>query len=67
MHQFESRYCFASLGRAGRIMAVAAAHHRRNFIHPFPDGNGRVSRLMSHAMEYPPVLARMDFGRCHAA
>jgi Fic family protein len=31
-------------------MAIAAAHHRFNFIHPFPDGNGRVSRLMSHAM-----------------
>ena len=31
-------------------MAIAAAHHRLNFIHPFPDGNGRVSRLMSHAM-----------------
>jgi Fic family protein len=31
-------------------MAIAAAHHRLNYIHPFPDGNGRVSRLMSHAM-----------------
>lgn len=31
-------------------MAIAAAHHRFNCIHPFPDGNGRVSRLMSHAM-----------------
>jgi len=30
-------------------MAMAAAHHRFNYIHPFPDGNGRVSRLMSHA------------------
>ena len=29
---------------------MAAAHHRLNYIHPFPDGNGRVSRLMSHAM-----------------
>ena len=29
---------------------MAAAHHRLNFIHPFVDGNGRVSRLMSHAM-----------------
>ena len=35
---------------AARIMAIPAAHHRLNFIHPFPDGNGRVSRLMSHAM-----------------
>lgn len=33
-------------------MAMAAAHHRFNYIHPFPDGNGRVSRLMSHAMAY---------------
>ncbi|WP_287429078.1 Fic family protein, partial [Sphingobium sp.] len=29
---------------------LATAHHRFNWIHPFPDGNGRVSRLMSHAM-----------------
>jgi Fic family protein len=29
---------------------MAAAHHRFNYIHPFPDGNGRVSRIMSHAM-----------------
>ena len=28
----------------------AAAHHRFNYIHPLVDGNGRVSRLMSHAM-----------------
>ena len=50
MRHFESRYRFATMGKAGRIMAIAAAHHRLNFIHPFPDGNGRVSRLMSHAM-----------------
>jgi len=50
MRHFETRYRFANLGKAGRIMAIAAAHHRLNFIHPFPDGNGRVSRLMSHAM-----------------
>ena len=50
MRHFETRYRFAKLGKAGRITAMAAAHHRLNFIHPFPDGNGRVSRLMSHAM-----------------
>jgi Fic family protein len=50
MEYFESRYRFDKLGRAGRIMAIGAAHHRLNYIHPFPDGNGRVSRLMSHAM-----------------
>lgn len=37
-------------GKAARILAMATAHHRFNYIHPFPDGNGRVSRLMSHAM-----------------
>lgn len=50
MAHFEARYRFALMGRASRIMATAAAHHRFNFIHPFLDGNGRVSRLMSHAM-----------------
>ncbi len=37
-------------GKAKRILAMATAHHRFNWIHPFPDGNGRVSRLMSQAM-----------------
>lgn len=50
MAYFENRYRLKTLGRAGRIMALASAHHRFNYIHPFPDGNGRVSRLMSHAM-----------------
>ncbi len=52
MAYFEQRYRFAGLGKAARIMAAAAAHHRFNYIHPFPDGNGRVSRLMSHAMAH---------------
>lgn len=34
------------------ILAIPAAHHRFNYIHPFVDGNGRVSRLMSHAMAH---------------
>ena len=50
MAHFERRFDLDPMGRAGRIMAIAAAHHRFNYIHPFPDGNGRVSRLMSHAM-----------------
>ncbi|MGB8398654.1 Fic family protein [Bradyrhizobium sp.] len=50
MKYFAERYQFGPLKKAGRIMAMAAAHHRFNYIHPFPDGNGRVSRLMSHAM-----------------
>jgi len=50
MDVFAERYRLAPLGKAGRILAIPAAHHRFNYIHPFADGNGRVSRLMSHAM-----------------
>jgi Fic family protein len=50
MAHFATRYRFAPLGMGSRITAMAAAHHRLNYIHPFLDGNGRVSRLMSHAM-----------------
>jgi Fic family protein len=50
MAYFEQRYRFNELGSGSRILAMAAAHHRLNYIHPFLDGNGRVSRLMSHAM-----------------
>ena len=57
MRHFADRYRFADLGRAGRIIAMAAAHHRLNYIHPFPDGNGRVSRLMSHAMAWQAGIA----------
>lgn len=50
MDHFARRYEFARMGTGARILAVASAHHRLNYIHPFADGNGRVSRLMSHAM-----------------
>ena len=52
MTYFAGRYRQDRLGRSNRIIAMAAAHHRLNYIHPFPDGNGRVSRLMSHAMAH---------------
>lgn len=41
---------YAKLGKAEAIISSAAAHHRLSWIHPFLDGNGRVARLMSHAM-----------------
>lgn len=37
-------------GRAERLVAVAALHHRLLWVHPFADGNGRVARLLSHAL-----------------
>jgi Fic family protein len=57
MRAFADRYRFEPLGKAGRIIAMAAAHHRFNYVHPFPDGNGRVSRLMSHAMAWKAGVA----------
>ena len=32
-----------------RIIASAASHHRLAWIHPFLDGNGRMTRLFTHA------------------
>jgi Fic family protein len=46
--RFEEAY--GNLGRSETILAAAAAHHRLLWLHPFLDGNGRVARLMSHAV-----------------
>lgn len=40
-------YGSARRGEAS-IVAAAASHHRLAWIHPFPDGNGRVARLHTH-------------------
>ncbi|MBI5120900.1 MAG: Fic family protein [Rhodospirillales bacterium] len=52
MDRFAERYRFEPLGMAARILSIPASHHRLSYIHPFPDGNGRVARLMSHAMAH---------------
>jgi Fic family protein len=56
MRRYEESY--ANLGRAETIMACAAAHHRLAWLHPFLDANGRVVRLVSHAM----MLNALDTG-----
>ena len=56
MARFEQAY--TGLGKTEAILATAAAHHRLLWIHPFMDGNGRVARLMSHAM----LLDTLDTG-----
>ncbi|WP_405226775.1 Fic family protein [Lentisalinibacter sediminis] len=56
MHRFEEVY--SHLGTAETLLAAAAAHHRLAWIHPFPDGNGRVMRLMSYAT----LLRTLDTG-----
>jgi Fic family protein len=54
--RFEATY--SRVGRTDGILAAATAHHRLLWIHPFLDGNGRVARLMSHAM----LLESLDTG-----
>jgi Fic family protein len=56
LEQFERAY--NRLGKAETIIAAAAAHHRLLWIHPFLGGNGRVARLMSHAV----LLEALDTG-----
>lgn len=51
-------HVYSHLGKTDAILAAAAAHHRLLWIHPFLDGNGRVARLMSHAM----LLETLDTG-----
>src|SRR6266545_1010522 len=58
LDRFVEAYSSPSLSRLRKIIAVAAAHHRLAWIHPFLDGNGRVARLMSHAT----LLGILDTG-----
>jgi Fic family protein len=54
---------YGHIGKTDAILAAAAAHHRLLWIHPFLDGNGRVTRLMSHAM----LLQALDTGAVWSA
>jgi Fic family protein len=49
---------YGALNKTDSILAAATGHHRLLWIHPFLDGNGRVARLMSHAM----LLESLDTG-----
>jgi Fic family protein len=48
LKRFEEVY--TKLGKTETILAIGAVHHRLAWIHPFLDGNGRVARLISHAI-----------------
>ena len=50
MDRYEEAYNPINFSKIQRIIAIAAGHHRLLWIHPFLDGNGRVSRLISHAL-----------------
>ncbi len=49
MNKFEEVYDPHKLKGLQQVIAAAASHHRLAWIHPFLDGNGRVTRLMTHA------------------
>lgn len=49
LDRFESSYLPEKLLGHNKLIAAAASHHRIAWIHPFLDGNGRVSRLFSYA------------------
>ena len=57
MARFDTAYSSPPLSRTRQIQTVGAVHHRFLWIHPFLDGNGRVARLMSHAL-----FKRLDIG-----
>jgi Fic family protein len=45
---FHAAYNPTNMPRAQAVIAAAASHHRLLWIHPFLDGNGRVTRLFTH-------------------
>jgi cell filamentation protein len=47
--------------------ALAAVHAELNPIHPFREGNGRVSRMLALAMSWQAGLPGLDFGGMRAA
>jgi Fic family protein len=55
--RFDRAYAAPPLSQLRQIQTVGAVHHRFLWIHPFVDGNGRVARLMSHAL-----LKRLGIG-----
>jgi Fic family protein len=49
LDRFASFYQSDRIIPTNQLIALASAHHRLAWIHPFGDGNGRVARLYSHA------------------
>jgi len=47
--RFQDFYGDDQILSTSQLVALTAAHHRLAWIHPFGDGNGRVTRLYSHA------------------
>ena len=56
LERFAQVYSQTRVGEPA-LVAVAAAHHRLAWIHPFADGNGRITRLHSHLLLYAMGLS----------
>ena len=52
MAHFEARYRNAP-GESTKLLLAGSSLHRLSWIHPFPDGNGRGSRLHNHLVLSP--------------
>jgi Fic family protein len=50
MERFQTFYADKHILETNRLCAIASAHHRLAWIHPFGDGNGRIIRLHSRAL-----------------
>jgi len=57
LDRFFDAYKPEHLSKPRFLTVVAAAHHRLLWIHPFIDGNGRVTRLFSYAL-----LKKLEIG-----
>ena len=49
LSRFQTGYHLSGLNAINKVIAAAASHHRLAWIHPFLNGNGRVTRLFTHA------------------
>lgn len=49
------------MGRAEQIQALAVVHTELLLIHPFREGNGRLSRLLATLMALQAGLPSLDF------
>lgn len=50
--RFEESLSPEKLHGGRKLLGMASSHHRFLWIHPFPDGNGRVARLLTIAYGY---------------
>jgi Fic family protein len=50
LNHFKFRYGDKNYSESMKVIVAGASLHRLSWIHPFPDGNGRVSRLQNHLL-----------------